>query len=322
MTNYPALIQLLADGAFHSGEEIGRQLGVSRAAVWKQLPGLSDFGLEVESVKGRGYRLVNPIELLDRDQLSKFIDGERLAQLSEFECLFDVHSTNDRIQQKCQAGLISKGYLCLAEFQRKGRGRRGRDWLSPLGCNLMLSLLWEFEGGAVALEGLSLSIGIAVVRALKKLGLCAQLKWPNDILVDNNKLGGILIEMSGDPAGVCQVIIGVGLNVHMSQIDGVGQPWTSVIEYLPEISRNQLGGVIIDELIGLLYVYPALGFSALREEWLSYDAFLGQDVMVNVGDRVHFGKVLGVAINGALKLDIDGVEAAIHGGEVSLRLAR
>ena len=194
MIDFQHLIKLLADGEFHSGEAIGRHLGISRAAVWKQLQKLENFGLQVESIKGRGYRLLQVIELLDVGLIQNTLPLSAATQLSELEVFFQIDSTNAHAMKKIQMNQTNKGYVCLAEFQEQGRGRRGRQWHSPLGSNLSLSLVWEFEGGAAKLEGLSLAIGIAVVRALKRIELQGLgLKWPNDILLNGFKTGWYFI---------------------------------------------------------------------------------------------------------------------------------
>ena len=330
------LVRLLADGEFHSGEEVGRQLGVSRTAVWKQLKKLADYGLQLESVKGRGYRLAQPLELLDQallqEELMRRFNGSATLptpmepdRASRYlDVLFAIGSTNDYAPGQLDRGEATSGYLCLGEFQHHGRGRRGRHWVSPLGSNLILSLVLEFESGAAALEGLSLAVSIAVVRALKALGLQrVQLKWPNDLLVDERKLGGILLEMRGDPSGRCQVVIGVGLNVLMAGATaGIDQPWTTVADYLPEVSRHQVAVAVIGNLLDLLESYPDTGFAAFKEEWLSYDAFSGRQVVVSSGDQTRTGVAAGVTDNGALLLDSEGVTIPCYGGEISLRLHR
>ena len=323
MADIRNLVQLLADGRFHSGEEIGRQLGVSRSAVWKQLKKLSEYGLTVKSVKGRGYRLPHKLELLDRKTLLASLSTEQAAKVSNLDLLFTVDSTNDWAMKKLHLGEASTGYVCLAEFQRCGRGRRGRQWISPLASNIIFSMIWEFEGGATVLEGLSLAVGVAVVRALNAMGVDqVQLKWPNDILLNDAKVGGVLLDMTGDPAGTCQVIVGVGINVYMSdQQPAIHQSWTSILHHFPNVSRNQLTAKLISELTALVSDYSEAGFVSVKQEWLSYDAYQGREVQLTAGDTLLQGLVTGVADNGALLLKVDGIERAIHGGEVSLRPA-
>lgn len=325
-----ALIRLLADGEFHSGEEIGRQLGVSRTAVWKQLQKLSEFGLEVQAQKGRGYCLSQKLDLLDREHIYTGLCADSLKLVSELDCVFALSSTNDHVadkHRKLGGGINGEldrlgAYVCLAEFQSRGRGRRGRQWVSPLACNLYMSALWEFEEGAAVLEGLSLAVGVAVARVLKCLGVeGVSLKWPNDIFLNGLKVGGILLEMTGDPAGRCQVVVGIGLNVAMPAQPDIDQPWTALKSVRDDISRNRLASSLIDELLVLLSSYTGQGFAAYREEWLRLDAFAGRSVKVIAGNNETLGIASGVADNGALLLDVEGVQKSFYGGELSLRLS-
>jgi BirA family biotin operon repressor/biotin-[acetyl-CoA-carboxylase] ligase len=317
----PILLNLLSDGEFHSGSSIGSVIGVSRTAVWKHLQKLAEVGLSVESVKGRGYRLVGGIELLSADVIQSLMDNSAQDKLSCIDVVMSVDSTNSMAMSRAlEPG--ANGYVCLAEYQTAGRGRRGRQWLSPFGHNVYLSVVWEFEGGALQLEGLSLAVGVVIARVLKKMGLQdLSLKWPNDILLGQSKLGGVLLEMSGDPSGLCRVVIGIGINVRMADDVEIDQPWSTVTQQLPDVSRNQLVANLLNELMPMLFEYSELGFSALRGEWEQYDAYQGQLVSVIAGDSVQQGIARGVFDNGALRLLLDDQEKAIYGGEVSLRVA-
>ncbi|MDX1654152.1 MAG: biotin--[acetyl-CoA-carboxylase] ligase, partial [Candidatus Competibacteraceae bacterium] len=237
------LLEVLGDGRFHSGEELARALGVSRAAVWKHLNSLGRRGLEVHAVRGRGYRLPNPLELLDpegiRAQLSPSVQG-RLAQLEVFD---QIDSTNSYLLTRAKAGAPG-GSVCLAERQSAGRGRRGRQWISPFAANLYLSVLWRYPDGPALLSGLSLAVGVAMARALEGVGVVGVgLKWPNDLLWRDQKLGGILLEFGGESSGPCQVVTGVGLNVTMPKEPAldIDQPWPDLTTVLGlGLSRNRL----------------------------------------------------------------------------------
>ena len=215
------------------------------------------------------------------------------------------------------------GIVCAAEQQTAGRGRLGRTWGSPYGRNLMFSVLWEFDGGAAALEGLSLAVGVAVASALSAMGLDGvALKWPNDVLHDGRKLAGILLEMQGDAAGRCQVIIGVGINVSLPDDAPIDQAWTDLTRLsCPELDRNPLLAAILNELLPTLDRFSRSGFAPFQSAWGSYDAFHGRAAVVKRGDVVTPGICRGVASNGALQFETrDGLEY-ISGGEVSLRPA-
>lgn len=317
-----ALIQLLADGACHSGEDIGRHLGVSRAAIWKQLQKLSVFGLDVLSTKGQGYSLSQSIELLDAKTIFSSLADPVKALVQELSVQFSVGSTSDEVSRRVGAIAEGQALVCLAEFQSSGRGRRGRPWVSPLGHNLSMSFAWQFQSGAAALEGLSLAVGVEVAEALASMGIDAvSLKWPNDILVKNKKLGGILLEMTGDPAGVCQLVIGIGINVHMKDADSkIDQQWTSMIlESAKPVSRNKLAADMVARVLPMLATYSEKGFSRYADRWRALDAFANQPVNVIAGSEISQGIARGVNDSGALILEYEGEQRTFYGGEVSLR---
>lgn len=319
------ILALLADGEFHSGRELGQQLGVSRTAVWKHLQKLEQFGLALESAKGRGYRLEGGLELLDQQTVLAHLHGSARASVSELEVFPLIDSTNTRAMTRAAQG--QSGYVCLAELQSAGRGRRGRTWVSPFGKNIYLSITWSFDGGAAALEGLSLAVGVVLARVLRDLGIeDIALKWPNDILCHGRKLAGVLLEMTGDPAGVCQVVVGVGLNVAMPPFSEhqIDQPWVDAQTLLaeaglPPVSRNFLAAALIDELLPLLQNYQNDGFQAYRADWMALDAFAGCQVEVRAADKAVYGLARGVSETGALCLEIEGQRQHFYGGEVSLR---
>lgn len=318
------LMKCLSDGEFHSGESLGRSLGMSRAAVWKQIKKLEELGIFVESVKGRGYRVVDGIDLLSIDRIRSKLSSCTLSSLASLDVLQTVDSTNAYVM-----GLSAESgaNICLAEQQTAGRGRRGREWVSPYGKNIYLSCSWGYEGGAAVLEGLSLAVGVVLVRALNNLGLTGvELKWPNDLLWRGRKVAGVLLEMTGDAAGYCRVVVGIGLNVSMMEgaSKDITQPWVSLSEVaecekvaLP--SRNDITAEIIDQLLLLLAGYEESGFSAWRDEWMSIDAFRGREVCLLAGSQADIGVAVGVDQAGALLLDSAGILRSFSGGEVSLR---
>lgn len=317
-----ALLQALADGEFHSGEELGQVMAVSRTAVWKQVKKLEELGLDVESVKGRGYRLAGGVELLDKAVIERGLLPGVKEQVSLFDVLGVVESTN-KLAMEYALSKPGSGYVCTAEQQTAGRGRRGKPWHSPYAGNIYLSVVWEFASGAAALEGLSLAVGVAVVDALNACGVeGVQLKWPNDLLFNHRKLAGILLEMTGDAAGPCQVVVGIGLNVMMSS-DSAGkidQPWVDVDTITGGgVSRNQLMSALLNQLLPLLAHYERDGFAAYREQWQQLDAFAGQQVFVSLGQEVVTGKAAGVDSDGALVLETASGRRLFSGGEVSLR---
>lgn len=312
------LLELLKDGRFHSGQALGAALGISRSAVWKQLQQLeADLGLSIHKVRGRGYQLAAPLTLLspaDICEQSKDCPWTVLA--------FDsVDSTNAEALRAVERG-VPAPFLVLAERQTAGRGRRGRKWASPFAENVYYSLVLRIDGGMRQLEGLSLVVGLAVMQTLREFGIAdAGLKWPNDVLVGRKKIAGILLELVGDPADVCHVVLGVGINVNMQKTDEVDQQWTSVrLESGKQVDRNQLVARLSMMLKAYLERHQAQGFSSIQEEWEQNHLWQGSAVSLIAGVNKIDGVVMGIDQQGALRLKVDGVERVYSGGELSLRL--
>lgn len=320
------ILEILSDQQFHSGESLGEQLGVSRTAVWKQLQKLEAIGFQLESVKGVGYRAPANFELLNIDSINDQIAVSGGCVPSRIEIFKTIDSTNKYLRERADSKAYSRAVV-LAETQTSGRGRRGKDWISPFAANLYMSVLWDFEHGAAALEGLSLGVGVAVRRALMQCGLNeVQLKWPNDIYIKQKKLGGILLEMVGDPAGQCAVVIGIGINVSMPAkvAQAIDQDWTDIqTELDAPVSRNELAASLIDEVFIILNDFQTQGFAAYREEWQSADAFRGMQATVTTPREALTGIVIGVDNSGALEMEMsDGKVRRFIGGELSLRLKK
>jgi BirA family biotin operon repressor/biotin-[acetyl-CoA-carboxylase] ligase len=322
-----ALLRLLADGAFHSGEVLAQQLGVSRASVNNALHGVEQYGLTLYSVRGRGYCLVNPPQWLDAARIHRLLD--ECAGDFHVEVLDSASSSNTLLLQRAAQQAPSGSVLAL-EWQSGGRGRLGRPWHSGLGNALTFSLLWRFECGLAGLSGLSLAAGVALMRALHQLGARdARLKWPNDLLGPQGKLAGILIEAQGDMLGPSAVVIGVGLNLSLPQqvLQRIGQPVTDLAHMttpLPE--RNQVLALILRELATVLRVFAQHGFAALRAEWEGYHLYQNQAVLLLMPDGKEIqGIARGVTDEGALVLEIQHRDTGMaeqkifHAGEISLR---
>jgi BirA family biotin operon repressor/biotin-[acetyl-CoA-carboxylase] ligase len=320
------LLPLLANGEFHSGQDLAEALGVSRTAVWKQLNKLEVLGLEIESVKGRGYRIPGGVDLIDVQRVRAGLDPETVALMTEFAVHQVIDSTNMELMRRIEQGGRS-GMVCTAEQQSAGRGRRGRQWVSPFARNLYLSAAWEFTQGAAALEGLSLAVGVAVAEALRHCGVSTlQLKWPNDLLHDGEKLGGVLLEMVGDATGACQVVIGIGLNVSMpdAAARAIDQPWTDVATIAGDDapSRNELLSALLNRLLPLLHNYEREGFGRWRDAWQALDAHAGKSVVLTTGEERLAGIARGVDQRGALQLETSLGIQSIYGGEISLRVTQ
>lgn len=322
-----SIIRALADGCFHSGESLANTFGVSRAAIWKHLSKIRDeLGIEIFSVRGRGYRLAAPLELLDQRTILKELSGMAAERISYMEVRDQVDSTNRHLMDLASHGIPS-GYVCLTERQTAGRGRLGRTWISPFGSNIYLSIYWNYSLDLAGISGLSLAAGIAVVRALERLGLKGiGLKWPNDILWDNRKLAGLLLEARGEQGGPTKVVVGIGLNryLHESHAQLIDQPWVDLAQ-IPggyEISRNLLTARLLDELVYGMSRFQEKGFAPLTKEWREYDVYQGETVSLQIGGKSVIGTHCGVDEHGALLLKEAGRLNAYHGGELGLRLLR
>jgi BirA family biotin operon repressor/biotin-[acetyl-CoA-carboxylase] ligase len=319
------LLKLLADGEFHSGEDLGAVLGVSRMAVWKHLKTLRELGLDFKVVRGKGYRLPAYIELLDSDAISAEISRSTAAHIDSINVFHELDSTNNWLREQCLNGAPT-GTVCLAEMQHAGRGRRGRSWVSPFAANLYLSLLWRSPAGAAALGGLSLVAGIAVLRCLRDWGVeAAGLKWPNDILAGNAKLAGVLIDVVGETSGPCAVIIGVGVNICMPPLAGadIDQSWTDLSRLTgrSEHSRNRLAAGLLDQLLPAIAGFEAAGLQPFLEEWRRYDSVAGCQVDVELPNQTVSGTACGIDDGGALLVETVSGRRRFVSGELSVRFA-
>lgn len=314
-----AVLALLSDNEFHSGEELGAALGVTRAAVWKKLKKLESIGVRVHSVKGRGYRLPSPLELLSEQALRDHGVPQQVSIALDFE----TESTNgDAKAYIAQGGQLPA--LFSVERQTNGRGRRGRQWESGVAKNLTFSFVWRFENGPSVVEGLSLAAGVAVARVLKKIGIPNPgLKWPNDAQIDGQKVCGILLEMVADQ-DVCDVIIGIGLNVEMEEsfMTSVDQPWTDLVSRLSQRpSRNVILAELTKELVGVCELFAdGNGMKHFQSHWQAYDVLYNQAVNVMSVSQQRQGIAKGIDEKGALLMEEEGGElVTLHGGEVSVR---
>jgi len=324
--DYPRLLVLLADGELRSGERLAGELAVSRTAVWKAVERLRGIGVDIEAAARRGYRLPSPIELLDVNHIQGEISAGHRSRLRTLEVLFEVDSTNSRLLAAAPPppGRID---VCMAELQHAGRGRRGRRWLAPFGASIAMSVACTFADAPRDLSALSLTVGVAAIRALRRAG--AQdlaLKWPNDLWFREHKVGGILIEIKAEASGPVHAVIGIGLNVHLPiearrEIEAGGGAAAAVADACPgKPSRNVIAGAFLDELIGMLGEFQRHGFLALRQEWQGLDALLGKAVRVVLADSTVCGVSRGVDEDGALLVETEAGLQRFVSGEASLRI--
>lgn len=321
------ILQLLADGQFHSGEALAQQFKVTRATIWNAIKHAEALGITVFSVRGRGYKLPQAIDFLDKNAVLNAVGEQR--EWINLIILDEVASTNTYLMQQKN---VPHGTCVAAHIQTNGKGRRGRTWVSQLGASLTFSLAWRFQCGAAALSGLSLAVGVAVIRTLISLGVNqAQLKWPNDALVlDENrqgkKLAGILIELQGDLDGPSTAVIGVGINLNLPKalLEGIDQPTSDLNSAVGKnsqtINQNILLGTLLKHLVGVLSSFEQLGFVGLRDEWLSYHAYHNQAVRMLLPNGTEvLGVVKNVADDGILLVDTQLGLQRFSAGEISLR---
>jgi BirA family biotin operon repressor/biotin-[acetyl-CoA-carboxylase] ligase len=316
----PGLLALLAGGGEVSGTEIAASLGITRAAVWKQIEQLRARGLAVHAEAGRGYRLDAPIELLDASRIAAAMRPREREAVGAIDVRWQIDSTSSELARTAESMAMPRA--CLAEIQTSGRGRRGRRWQTPLAGGIALSFVRRFDGGMAALSGLSLVAGIAVLRALADAGIDgAALKWPNDIVANGRKLGGILVELGGDALGPCRAIVGIGLNVRIGAGEGaaIDQPWTDLAALGTTPSRNAIAGRVLARLAEALETFATAGFAAFEPEYARHDALRGRDIVIASGNERWSARADGVTSRGALRVVRDGRAIDVDSGEVSVR---
>jgi BirA family biotin operon repressor/biotin-[acetyl-CoA-carboxylase] ligase len=323
------LLHALADGRTHSGEELARAFGVTRTAVWKQIAKLADFGLVVEAAPGAGYRLPGRLDLLDAPALRAALEPNVAARLAKLEVFTELPSTNERLL--AAAPVPGKLDVCIAEFQTAGRGRRGRRWNAPLASGICLSGGWQFAGMPAELGALTLAVGVAVRRVLARIaGITIALKWPNDLVFDERKLGGILLEMKAEAHGGAHVVAGVGLNVALRSalLPSLSDWPRGAIDLATALgteppSRAALAGALVNELAALFADYPGQGFAAYRGEWRAADYLRGRAVELDEAAGRLRGTAAGIDADGALLVETAaGERRRVVAGDVSVRCTR
>ncbi|SDH09934.1 biotin--[acetyl-CoA-carboxylase] ligase [Nitrosomonas sp. Nm132] len=320
-----AILRQLSDGEFHSGTELSRILGVSRASISNALYGLDRLGVVLHKIRGRGYHWLNPVQWLDKTVIQAHLARE--ADIFHIEILETTESTNSLLLYSVtrdKGTHNEKIRVIAAELQTGGRGRRGRQWHTGLGDSLTFSLSWQFQRGVNFLSGLSLAVGVAIIRTLASVGINGvTLKWPNDLLFDFIKLGGVLIELQGDMLGPATAVIGIGINLRLPEhikikIDQETTDIYAIIHEIPD--RNKLLAVLLRELAVILNIFDRQGFSPFRDEWVRYHAFENKLIELHLPNGfIEQGMARGVASDGSLLVSTLTGEQSFHGGEISLR---
>ena len=318
----------LADGRFHSGEELARALKVSRSAVWKAAGTLRALGAELQAVRNRGYRLATASELLSAGKIREHLGHDTRGHIPRLEAVWSIASTNTALLER-PGPENGTSEVLLAEYQTAGRGRRGRSWLAPPGGAICLSLSWMFAEVPQDLGALGLVIGVCALRALRELNVQqAALKWPNDLLIGERKLGGVLIDLRAESGGPAYVVIGIGLNVALGEevlrkIAAAGLPAADLASAgLPASSRNRVAADLIRACVRGLIEFERLGLAPFLEEWRRADALRGRVVDVRaVEGALSRGFARGIDVHGALMVETpQGVRRFIS-GDVTLRPA-
>jgi len=327
MTTQKSLLKLLADGQVHSGEELARSLGLSRAAVWKQIRQLDNLQLSVHGQAGQGYQLERPIEFLSRQAIAHALDPVVRDAMEELHVLWATESTSDYLAQQ-SLPVPSQFQACVAEYQSAGRGRRGRQWFAPFGDGICLSLSYSFASSPPSLAALGLAVGVGMLRALRLCGATdIKLKWPNDIMAAGEKLSGILLDVQGEASGPLRVICGVGINYYLS--DDVAQKILAAGGIRPAALKSDTeSGVpgrslvvarVMEEIYRVLTEFERTGFAAFADEWQSADFLAGKQVTVATDSGTVVGVATGLADDGALQISTDQGISHLHSGDVSVR---
>ncbi|MBQ4834503.1 bifunctional biotin--[acetyl-CoA-carboxylase] ligase/biotin operon repressor BirA [Pseudoalteromonas sp. MMG010] len=322
--NKLAILAALNKGGFVSGQALGEQLGISRAAVNKHVKSLQEMGLDIFQVTGKGYSLNSAVGLLEHQQIMQCYQ-QLGAGKAQIELHPIVDSTNSELMRRIQSDTsLESGSVVVAEMQQAGRGRRGRVWQSPFGANLYYSYFWRLDDGLQAAMGVSIAVGLAVYDAIKALyQIDVALKWPNDIYINNKKLAGVLVELDGQPQGPCQIVMGIGINLNMPTHFSrhIDQPWTDLSEHTTQLQKNKLVAYLTYHLEQRLSQYSETGLQQMYQQWNRLNAFAGECVELNTGHRSWRGICEGIDQHGGIKIRSDGEVKSYYGGEISLRKA-
>jgi BirA family biotin operon repressor/biotin-[acetyl-CoA-carboxylase] ligase len=327
--NKLAILNALNQPGFVSGQALGEQLGISRAAVSKHINSLQVMGLDIFKVTGKGYSLNNHAGLLNQTKIQQHFN-QLTSQLKSQPVNVEVHpiidSTNSELMRRIQAKTaLESGTVIVAEMQQAGRGRRGRVWQSPFGANLYYSYFWRLDDGLQAAMGVSIAVGLAVYDTIKALyNIELELKWPNDIYLNKQKLAGVLVELDGQPQGPCQLVLGIGINLQMPQSfsQHIDQAWTDLSQHTQQLDKNELVASLTYHLENRLDQYRKSGLHTMHEQWNSLNAFAGEYVELNTGHRSWRGICEGIDPQGGIRIRQDGEVKSYYGGEISLRKAQ
>ena len=313
---------MLGDGQVRSGRQLADVLGVSRTSVWNQIKILKSLGLPIQAVPGQGYCLAQRVDTLDEEQTLAHLPDRMRRRIGSVDWFDRVDSTSDHLLRHL-TGATDRVAICIAESQSAGRGRRGRSWVSPFGCNIYFSVAYPFAAGVSGLIGLTPALGVALARTLTGMGVAGiRVKWPNDLLLEQRKAAGILVDIRGDAAGPCWAIVGIGVNLAMPGAAGrtVDQPWANIAPRLaPGVTRTECLGRLLSSVLCGLETIETRGPDSYLVDWPRFDALRGKTVMVDGHGEAITGVAEGIAGNGMLRVVTQAGERLVMAGEVSVR---
>lgn len=315
------ILTILGDGLCHSGSELGKALGISRTAIWKQINQLLDWGIKINRLPQQGYQLLNPLILLDQEKINTALQDLGFSKPVHMHLFSSIDSTNSYLKELAPTSRLE---LCVAERQTQGRGRFGRQWHSPFGENIYCSTRWNFNCDLTRLSGLSLVSSLAILKTIH--GICGnediKIKWPNDILWLENKLCGSLIEILAESNGSAQVIIGVGMNVNSDTLNQALEdiPWCSLFAiFATRYDRNVFIARLIYNLDLYLENFINNGLEPILDEWNQHDYLRGKFITVTQNSVSIAGIAQGINALGQLILtDEKGLVHTLSAGDASL----
>jgi len=318
MTDEPILNALKnRPGAFVSGEELSRLIGVSRTAIWKEIEKLRAEGYKILAQPHSGYQLVGIPDRLTAQELSWNLTTKKIGR--RIHCYDTTDSTMDVAQRLAAAG-EPEGSVVVAEAQRKGRGRMGRTWISPKGKGIYLSVILRPDLQLMEIPKITLVAAVAVAQAVESAtGLKPEIKWPNDLLIGGKKIAGILTELNAELNRINYVVVGIGLNVN-TPADRLPARGTSLAQELgAKVDRLELARALLSHLDRVYAQFLQEGMAPILEEWRRFAGFLGRRVRVALEGRTIDGQAVDVDASGALLVRTDtGLVESVSAGEVLL----
>jgi len=320
------VFQRLDDRAFQSGEVLAVELSVTRAAVWKAVEQLRELGVHLDAQTNRGYKLGAGVTALSEERIAQLLPPGVRARVETMQVEWSLESTNTRLLESFPPAAGTATVL-VSEHQWGGRGRRGRGWIAPPGGAICLSLAWQYQDMPADLSALSLVAGLAVVGALASLGVTGvRLKWPNDLLTERGKLGGILIEMRAEAGGPVHVVIGIGINVQLDEaarnaVAAAGNIADDIRAHQVTVpDRNAIVAAVLACLVPALDEFPRHGLTPHLASWSQSDALQDREVHVENAGEVTRGVARGIDSHGALLVETRAGVQRFVSGEVSVRL--